>query len=751
MADSRAIPAWRQRACFALVAAFTATLLLFATLLMFSRFMLYDDEGYVLITLRNFVEHGRLYRDVYTQYGPLPYVFYYALNLVGVPLTHTAGRIATLAIWTTTVLLSGWIVWRLTRRHALVVVTIAGVFTYLWVMANEPPHPGGLITLITAALAALGGYWLSVGKDRAWAVLAGAGATALMLTKINVGVFAAASAGVFLVLNLRHEGVRRWAPWAMGAAFALLPFALMRQLLHAEWIQTYAMVFSLSAAATVGAAAAGRRPSFGGREIAAAFAGAAGVCLVVVLVMLARHTTPADLLQGVLLGPLRHPVSFSMAFKWAPGTRAVAVISAVLFVVALLLRRQGRNDAASMLVALLRLAVAGGLITALAQFPAVSADNFVLAYGLSCVWLFAWPLVEDSRAAAACSWIALLQLGQFLHPFPVPGSQIAWGTFLSLPAVAIGAWQAGAWLAPRLPALHPHARVWLLTVATGLVALATFLTVQFGRIGNQYLDGRNLALAGAEPVRLPDESTARYQVLCFNALAHSDMLFSEPGMFSFNLWTGLPTPTYANVTHWFSLLTTPQQQEIIRTLEGHPRAVVIVEARHVDFLRRNHLAPAGVLHDYIDANFVPVFSIDHFEFRVRKGRRIAPFFMAEVFKRPPETNGGATRDSENTRLVIPLSLPADQAIGSIEVLSRAGLAPPLILRGNTVRAEVTPITPQGDARGPGETRTLPLTLRGAASVAFMFDGKDRPFGLTDTLIVLRNPEGAELGLVRLRP
>jgi hypothetical protein len=179
--------------------------------------------------------------------------------------------------------------------------------------------------------------------------------------------------------------------------------------------------------------------------------------------------------------------------------------------------------------------------------------------------------------------------------------------------------------------------------------------------------------------------------------------------------------------------------------------VVIVEKRHVDFLQRNHLAPSGVLHDYIEANFVPVFSIDHFEFRVRKGRRIAPFFMAELFKRPAQANGEAKGDPENTRLVIPLSLPADQAIGSIEVLSSGGLAPPLILRGDAVHAEVTPITPQGDPRGPTETRALPLTLRGAASVAFMFDGKDRPFGLTDTLIVLRNPEGAELGLVRLRP
>src|SRR3954463_14286765 len=160
MPEARAIPAWRGPAGFAYVAVFTAALLLAATLIMFSRFMLYDDEGYVLISLRNFAEHGRLYRDVYTQYGPFPYVVYYTLNLLGAPLTHTVGRTVTLIIWTTTVLLTASIVWRLTRRYALVVATIAAVFTYLWVMANEPPHPGGLITLITATLAAIGGGWL---------------------------------------------------------------------------------------------------------------------------------------------------------------------------------------------------------------------------------------------------------------------------------------------------------------------------------------------------------------------------------------------------------------------------------------------------------------------------------------------------------------------------------------------------------------------------------------------------------------
>ena len=47
---------------------------------LFHRFMLYDDEGYVLISLKNFSLHGSLYDQVYSQYGPAFYLIYDALQ-----------------------------------------------------------------------------------------------------------------------------------------------------------------------------------------------------------------------------------------------------------------------------------------------------------------------------------------------------------------------------------------------------------------------------------------------------------------------------------------------------------------------------------------------------------------------------------------------------------------------------------------------------------------------------------------------
>jgi hypothetical protein len=38
-----------------------------------TNFMIHDDEGYVLIGVKNFSERGRLYDEVFTQYGPAPF------------------------------------------------------------------------------------------------------------------------------------------------------------------------------------------------------------------------------------------------------------------------------------------------------------------------------------------------------------------------------------------------------------------------------------------------------------------------------------------------------------------------------------------------------------------------------------------------------------------------------------------------------------------------------------------------------
>ncbi|MBS0664167.1 MAG: hypothetical protein JSR48_12955 [Verrucomicrobia bacterium] len=746
----------KVRLPFLILLAGAAALTVAAGLMLFSTFMLYDDEGYVLLSLRNFAEHGRLYRDVYTQYGPLPYVLYYGLHLLGLPFTHTAGRLVTLLAWSGSATLVAWLVWRATRHSALMLAVLAGAFVYLWVMVSEPNHPGGLIALLTAILAAYGYRWLEAGQWTRWAALAGAGAAALALAKINVGVFATLSAVAVLLYHTGTERWRRLVPWIVATGLVVLPFGLMRPLLGAPWVQTYALIFAFAAIPVAFALAAGAGPLPGPapRHSPWLVAVAAGLAVTVVVlgVVVLRGTTPAELVEGMILGPLHHPGHFSLEFHWPPGALTVGSISLAGFLLLQASLRLGwlRRVSVDSLVGLLRLAAAAALGWAIWRFPEVSPDNDVFAYSLPCLWLFLWPLAgEDAAGVNARQWLGLLFLGQWLHPFPVPGSQIAWGTFLALPLAAIGAWQATGWLAGRHGQPSTIGRLQRMDVMLTLLlaALAVFTGDRLARIGSRYFDSRPLDLAGAETLRLPDSTTALYRLLVLNATVHGDMLFSLPGMFSFNLWSQQPTPTLANVTHWFSLLDDDQQDAIIASLAAHPRACVIVQAGHLDFLRQRHLTPGGKLYDYVMSHYETAFEIDGFQFRVAKGRRIAPLFTAEIFGSKAAGPGVA-----DTLVKLDVLLAPGQEIGSIALtaMDEARPAPLVLSRANT-RVEVTPIDLSGQPRGPTMAAAFPFAPGGAAEISLYFNRAGAGFSTARTFLVIRDPAGAELALVRLRP
>ncbi|MDB6092568.1 MAG: hypothetical protein JWM32_130 [Verrucomicrobia bacterium] len=733
-----------------LLAVGSAALTIAAGLMLFSTFMYYDDEGYVLISLRNFAEHGSLYRDVYTQYGPFPYVLYYVLNLLGMPLVHFTGRILTLGMWSTCATLSAWTVWRATRNSACMLATLSAVFVYLWIMVSEPTHPGGLVAFVTA-LMGLGGYLaLGGGKWKTWAGIVGVGSAALLLTKINVGAFATLSAVMFLLLHSRSDRTRRAMPWVLGAGLLVFPFALMRPLLGTAWVQTYALAFAFAAipvAATLSMASDARA---GGREWRTAIIGGAVLALAVLGVVFARGTSPAELLQGVLLGPLHHPGNFSLKFKWPPGVLVAGILSLAIFLVLFAAARmKARRIALDTCVALSRLLAGVGLAWSVWQFPATSPDITVFAFSISLLWTFLWPLTgEPSGAVVARGWLGLLFLGQWLHAFPVPGSQVAWGTFLALPLAVIGGWEAASWLTDR------HGRVLTFRRVKSLGLVLTFLLVmmavvvgnRLARIGARYLDSRSLDLPGAEVIRLPDSTTGLYRVLAINAEAHSDMLFSVPGMFSLNLWTGLPAPTWLNVTHWFSLLSEAQQRAVMAELEKHPRACVIVNLAHIDFLRNRGLAPKGPLYDFVMSQYESAFAVDGFQFRVRRGRHVAPFFTAEVFQQKT-----ADPAAPNTLVKLDLLLPSDEAVATIEVTRMDHReSPPLVLSAANARVEITPMDLEGHPRGQPMPATFPFSLQEPAEVAIYFDRAAQGFASEHAFFVVRNKAGAELALVRIR-
>lgn len=740
--------AWLSTLVFSVAA---AALAIAAGLMMFSTYMFYDDEGYVLISLRNFAGHGGLYRDVFSQYGPFPFVSYYLLHALGLPLTHTVGRLLTIVAWSGAAIASAAIIGHASRNLAARLAVLASVFVYLWVMVSEPSHPGGLIAALTALLAWLGHRWIDAGRIRAWAWLAGAGTVALALTKINVGAFAGLSAIAWLLLYHENAKVRRWSPALLVAGVILFPFALMRPLLGTPWALTFAGMFACAGITSVGAATLETAPRAGWRTAWSGVLAALAVAGIVFAVIFARGTGPMDLLDGVLLRPFRHPVHFNLTFVWPPGTIVAAAVAAGLFAGAWWLRRRGVAGVDTV-VASLRVAATIALLASVARFPSISPDSLVFAFAMPWLWLFLWPLAGESAAAvAARRWVGLLYLGQCLHAFPVPGSQVAWGTFLAIPVAALGAWSAATWLAARFALTGARVRALSIALQLAIAAFAISTGWQLAHIGQRYLESADLGLTGAERLRLPDRTTALYHVLTLNAVAHSDMLFSLPGMFSLNLWTGLPTPTLANVTHWFSLLDDAEQHAIIRSLEAHPRACIIVQRGHLDFLQKRGFAPSGPLNDYVSKNFAPAFTLDEFEFCVRKGRQIAPFSTASLFERKRATPDQAEPDRALLKLEV--LLPADRRVARVEILPMNDplFSPPLVLDNTNARIEVTPVNFQGAPTGPTEARKFPFQLKGPSIVDCYFDRGNAHIGLNSTFVILRDPDGVQLALMRLLP
>ena len=78
--------------------------------LVFAQFQNYDDEGYPLLTVQQFLRGLPLYDEVYTQYGPAYYLWQQILHtLMGIPVTHDATRVVTVLVWLVSAVLVGTI------------------------------------------------------------------------------------------------------------------------------------------------------------------------------------------------------------------------------------------------------------------------------------------------------------------------------------------------------------------------------------------------------------------------------------------------------------------------------------------------------------------------------------------------------------------------------------------------------------------------------------------------------------------
>jgi hypothetical protein len=601
--------------------------------LMHTTFMVYDDEGYVLIGYREFAAGHALYTDIFSQYGPVPFLYHEAWHrITGAPVTHSLGRALTCAHWVLAALAAGWLARLLADRRWVFVPGTVLTFGYLWPMTSEPAHPGGLITLITAL--ALAGAVAGVihGRER-WAAMAlGTAGGLLLLTKVNVGVFWLASVVVWYAAVLGVSTWERRGRAGVEAAFVILPFGLMLPLLHEGWALILAKFFAVAALLVLGI-----RRAIGSGEISRALTapltmigGVVATVLLIVGLMFARGSTLGALLEGVILAPLRHPLNFSIGLSWTASIWIAWVVANTL-VVGWLLRPDARARWATA-IAVARLMVLAVLVAQASTWMTHLGLSRVTALSLPLLPLFVVPLgnVTDTGLWRARLLVALVGMGQVLHIYPVAVSQMAWGSFLLIPLAVVGWAEAIQHLARR--ARWSRLRPVLVGV---LLVLPGWQLLNLGSTAWQrWHSSLPLELPGAEHLRLPETVRGPLRILSLNASIHADVLYSRPGLFSFNLWTELPTPTRHNATHWFWLLNEGQQQAIATHLAHQPRAAVITHRTLEAFIRdRLGIPVEGPLQTAIARNFIPLFSLSDYDFMLRTERQAVPFFIIQHYTR----------------------------------------------------------------------------------------------------------------------
>lgn len=594
--------------------------------LLFTHFMVYDDEGYVLWTLRTYAAEGALYTKVYSQYGPLFYAAYDAVHrLTGLEFNNTMARWITLGFWLATAGLGGALAARVTRSTAAGFAAAALTFAALSVMSSEPIHPGGPLAFLSALGVWAGAQALRAGKPGPFVLGTAAVGAAMFAIKINTGVFFLVAAGSWVALHTRLEAPRRRAlEWLvlLGACFS--PVLLMRERLAEPGYAQFALVFSAGAAGLALLLRRGpRETEHVPRDWAVFAAVAAGVVIAAMLAVIARGTTAADLWQGMFVAPLNQPLAYSSPPRWQPAASALALASLGLAAWALTRREQPAWWPPA--VAVLRLGGLGAAAWAGWHAEEHAVGRVLFHFGPSLAWLFALPLQSDEpRVTALRAWLGWVFVWQTLHAFPVAGSQVAWGSLLGAPLLVIGAHEAVAVLA--------GGRAWMARITAAILLAASLpAVVQLLRTGWLYRSASTeLGLPGAEQLRVPANIANSLRAMSRNAQLHGGLLFSHPGMFSLNLWSGRPTPTAANVTLWSTLLTSAQQEEIRARLAADPRAVIVGQEYVLNYLIAQGFAPHGPLNDHLVRHFAPAFRVDTYVFWVQRGRTIAPVGTARL-------------------------------------------------------------------------------------------------------------------------
>ncbi len=559
----------------------------------------WDDEGFLLLSLRDFLERGGLYDEVYSQYGPLYHELWGGLfQLVGHPVSHDTGRLIVLALWVGTASLLGLVAQRLTGRLLLGLAVTALTFGVTSRVSSEPMHPGaticGLLALLALALALV--------PARRVPALAATGAlvAAIGLVKVNVGVFAAV--GVALAL-MAVMAPRRWP--VVEAVAVLLPFALMADGLDQGWALSYAIQVAggvLALVIVLRATGPPAEPAGSGwlRPLALGLLGCAAIVLAGALL---TGSSPGGLWQGIVLGPLRTGTNFTAPLERSDVALAAGLLAPVVAGALVLFGR----DAGALAGGLVRIGAGLVICFSAAAWPLLDEGaTGPLSLGPMLAWVAALPPrgsrpgAPERFARVALVAVAVLQV---LHAYPVASSQLGFARLLfPLVGALCIADGLGALQVDRVRARAVAA--WVGCAVFAAWAFNSFVWKPLDVARYVYRAYEPLPFAGATRVHVPPNDAALYAGVV-DAMQRSGCrsFLSMPGLGSFRFWSRIPMPTGYNSGHWWDTVPEADQARTVEAARRTPGLCLLRGQRYVEFWHPGGPLPRTPLVDYIEEEF----------------------------------------------------------------------------------------------------------------------------------------------------
>lgn len=541
----------------------------------FTGFSSYDDEGYMLFSLKSFLDHGWHYAGA-DGYGPFYYEFWGAVcSIFGLSVNHDDGRTMTMVVWVLSSLLIGLSIWRMTGSFILGVTIQLGAFAALFSLVPEPMHPIGIIVLLLSAIMAFSCFL----RDRASpfaAALLGGTVMALILIKINVGIFALAAVTLVCVVSYPALARRRWLRPLVEVGFVALPLLLMSSNAGEAWARQYALHVCAAALAVVIALrtrSVGRRDS---KELWWLGGGFLLVGLTVSLALVAAGTSPSAIIDGVILQPLRLPniMSFPLRLRsWTYVLDLLALVGALGY--AYVARNREARPSPSWTWLLATLSILIGFFMAVAVISATTPYS-----GLDLV-CFAWialiqpPGEPNQRTRFARLLLPPLAVLLTLQAYPFAGSQAHWSALLLIPVGALSMANGVRWIAfsrGSQSARRTPLAISAVAVTVALVALVGITIKQgFDQVRAAYGGSVSLGLPGAVDVRVSAGEAANYRAVVAAIDENCKSFVMLPRMNSFYFWTRQAPPTGYDAAGWSMAYDDSAQQravDAIRSVDG---------------------------------------------------------------------------------------------------------------------------------------------------------------------------------------